>query len=100
MQNGIARFDPTRADGLRWADVYTTSGGTDANSQNMAASATTWLANAKLSSSLLDDDTTTTLPDTAYAHPVLFKHTALVHDDVPRYYFEKFTQNAGFRALP
>lgn len=72
---------PTR----RFANVYTTGGGTLANSQAMADRVAMWVD----PSVLVDDRTTGTWPDATYHHGLLFKLSALSHDDVPRYYFER-----------
>ena len=100
VQNDIARFDATRADGMRWIDVYTATGGTDANSRTMSASAQMWLNAAGLSASYFDDNTTSTLPPAAYAHPVIFKLSGLAHGDVPKYYFGELARASGFASLP
>ena len=71
--------------GKRFADVYTTGGGTLDNSQAMATRAQAWVPAAQL----LDDRTTDTLTDAQYAHELLFKLSALSHDGVPAYYFGK-----------
>jgi hypothetical protein len=65
----------------------------------MATRASSWLGDAGLAASLLADDTTDTLPASAYAHPVLFKLSALAHEDVPKYYFQEFAASAGFAAI-
>lgn len=99
VQTNVKRFDPMRADELRWVDVYTSTGGTDANSRTMSASAATWLSGAGLSASYFDDDTTATLVPADYAHPVIFKHSALPHGDVPKYYVQELAQASGFAPL-
>ncbi len=71
---------PTR----RFANIYTDGGGTLANSQAMATRAAGWVDPAVL----IDDRTTATWDDPTYDHGLLFKHSALTHDGVPRYYFE------------
>ncbi len=71
--------------GKRFADVYTSGGGTLANSQAMATRAQAWVPAAQL----LDDRTTDTLTDAQYAHELIFKMSALAHDGVPAYYFGK-----------
>ena len=73
------------APGKRFADVYTSGGGTLANSQAMATRAQAWVPAAQL----LDDRTTDTLTDAQYAYELLFKMSALAHDGVPAYYFGK-----------
>jgi hypothetical protein len=74
------------APGKRFADVYTSGGGTLANSQAMATRAQPWVPAAEL----LDDRTTDTLSDAQYAHELIFKMSGLTHDGVPAYYFGKF----------
>ena len=70
----------------RFGDVYTSGGGTLANSQAMADAVAMWVD----ASTIVDDRTTATWPDATYQHGMLFKASALSHDDVPRYYFERF----------
>lgn len=100
MQTNAARFDTSRPDGLRWADVYTSGGGTAADSRTMASSAGAWLRGAGLGGSMYDDDTTATMAPADYGHPVLFKLSGLAHGEVPKYYFQRLTQAAGFAAIP
>jgi len=80
----------------RFADVYTDTGGTETNSQAMANRVAMWVD----PSVLVDDRTTTTWPDTTYAHGLLFKRSALSHDDVPRYYFEHMLATSQLAARP
>jgi hypothetical protein len=82
----------------RFADVYTTSGGTLANSQAMADRAASWVTPD--GGALVDDRTTATWPDATYAHPLLFKHSALSHDGVPAYYFGKLVGTSSLPARP
>jgi hypothetical protein len=100
VQGGLARFVPPAATGLRFVDVYTTSGGTRANSRAMAGRAVAWLSGAGRLGSLLDDDTVTMLEPEAYAHPVIFKHSALSHDNTTRYYPRRLFAASGFAPLP
>ena len=99
VQNNVKRFDPMRADALRWVDVYTSTGGTDASSRTMSTSASMWLSGVGLSASYFDDDTTATLAPADYAHAVIFKHSALPHGDVPKYYVQQLAQASGFAPL-
>ena len=99
MQGGIARFDGSRGDALRWADAFTTGGGTATNSRAMAGRAKTWLDAAALGASLFFDDTTATLAGPDYAHPVIFKLSGLAHVEVPRYYFGRLVASSGFAPL-
>jgi hypothetical protein len=100
MKPSITRFDATRADELRWTDVYTAGGGTATNSTAMESRAAGWLSGAGLTASLYFDDTTATLPTTADPKPVLFKRAGVTHDQVPQTYFGRFAQQAGFAKLP
>ena len=71
----------------RFADIYTSGGGTLTNSQMMAVRAKSWIpADAGV---IIDDRTTSTWTDDVYHHGVLFKLSSLPHDGVPRYYFER-----------
>ncbi|HXU70251.1 MAG TPA: hypothetical protein VN947_13035 [Polyangia bacterium] len=89
LYGNTADFDAwamTVAPGKRFADVYTSGGGTLANSQAMATRAQAWVP----ADQLLDDRTTDTLTDAQYAHELMFKMSGLTHDGVPAYYFGKF----------
>jgi hypothetical protein len=82
----------------RFASVYTTTGGTLTNSQNMADAAAGWFSSD--ATVLLDDRTTDTLTADQYAHGLIFKHSALAHDAVPRYYFQKMLETSGLPDRP
>jgi len=71
----------------RFADIYTSGGGTLTNSQMMVTRARTWVPGD--AGVLIDDRTTATWPDDTYHHGLLFKLSGLPHDGVPRYYFER-----------
>ena len=71
----------------RFGTFYTSTGGTRANNEAMADRAAAWVANS--GDALVDDRTTETWPDGTYAHGLLFKHSMLTHDGVPRYYVER-----------
>ena len=96
----LAQFDVARSDVLRFNTVYTVGGGTLDNAQAMAAWVAPKLAAKGLAPSLLDDPTTATLDEPAFDHPLIFKRSALSHNDVPRYYFERMVRHAGFLSLP
>jgi hypothetical protein len=70
----------------RFGSVYTLTGGTLTNSQDMADRAATWVDAGVVN----DDRTTDTWASADYHHGLLFKRSALAHDDVPRYYFLQF----------
>ncbi|MEI7892330.1 MAG: hypothetical protein WCI05_04535 [Myxococcales bacterium] len=95
----LARFGPNRADGVRFTDVYTAGGGTAVYSRAMASRVAGWIGDAGLpwrDAALAVDDTTATLTDAQVAAPLLFKLTAVAHDDIPRVTFERFARAAGF----
>lgn len=80
---------------VRFQSIYTDGGGTAENNINMATSLQTLLAQSNQSSLLLFDQTTNTLSASDYrTYPLLFKRSALAHNDVPRYYFEEFLRNS------
>jgi hypothetical protein len=80
----------------RFANVYTSGGGTYANSQAMADRAAGWVASDPLV--LLDDRTTATLTDAEFQHGLLFKLSGLSHDDVPRKYFARLLATSSLSA--
>jgi hypothetical protein len=69
----------------RLADIYTSGGGTLANSQAMATRAAGWVGAD--GGTLVDDQASAEVPDATFAHGLVFKLTAHIHDDVPRIYF-------------
>lgn len=82
----------------RFADVYTSSGGTQALSQAMADRARSWVMADP--AALVDDRTTATWPDATYRHGLLFKLSGLTHDGVPRYYFSRMLETSALPARP
>ena len=78
----------------RFANVYTSGGGTEANSQAQADRYAMWVD----AGTIIDDRTTSTWPDATYRHGLLFKLSALAHDDVPRYYFEHMLETSSLAA--
>ena len=84
----------------RFADLWTTSGGTLDNSLDLEGKVDTALQQAGLSQLLFfDDATTTTLGAGDYAHSLFFKHSGLAHSDVPRHYFQPLMIASGFAPL-
>ena len=77
----------------RFMDVYTSGGGTLANSQAMADRAAAWVGAD--GGTLVDDRTTSTWTPDIYRHGLLFKLSALAHDGVPRYYFGQLLQTSS-----
>ena len=82
----------------RFVDIYTTGGGTLASSQAMATTAASWFAGD--ASVILDDRTTDTLAAGDYQHGLIYKHSALAHDDVPRYYIERLLMSSRLPDRP
>lgn len=82
----------------RFADVYTSGGGTLARSQAMADRARSWVAADP--GALVDDHTTSTWPDATYRHGLLFKLSELSHDGVARYYFSRLLATSALPAIP
>lgn len=70
----------------RFFDVYTDSGGTLTNSQKFAKDLVATLP--KDSTLLVHDATTATWAPASYQHGLLFKHSALSHDGVTKYYLQ------------
>jgi hypothetical protein len=89
---GLGGSPPAR----RFADVYTTGGGTLANSQAMAVRARNWVAAD--GGILVDDRTTATWPDDTYQHGLLFKLSGLSHDGITRYYVERLLSTGRLSA--
>lgn len=96
VQSDVASFSSS-APRRRFADVYTTGGGTLARSQAMADRARAWAAADP--GALVDDRTTSTWPDATYRHGLLFKLSELSHDGVPRYYFSRLLQTSALPAI-
>ena len=86
VTSDLASFGASAPAARRFSNVYTSGGGTLANSQAMATRAAGWVAADP--SVLVDDRTSATWADDVYHHGLLFKQSALSHDGVPRYYFE------------
>ncbi|MBA3542410.1 MAG: hypothetical protein H0T79_22530, partial [Deltaproteobacteria bacterium] len=107
LYGSVASFDAWIKDDLasfagaaparRFANVYTSGGGTLTNSEAMADRAAGWVAADP--SVLVDDRTTATWTDDVYHHGLLFKRSGLSHDGVPGYYFEHMlATSANLRA--
>jgi len=77
----------------RFADVYTSGGGTLANSQALADTYPLdggWVVDDRVPANTWTDD--------VYQHGVLFKYSGLAHNDVPRYYFGHLTSTSQLPA--
>ena len=99
LDDHAASFSSSAEPPYRFVDVWTSGGGTADESVSLQADAAATLGAVGLSSSLLYDPTNGTLTDDDYTHPVIFKHSALSHDGVPQYYFERVTRQ-GFAPRP
>jgi hypothetical protein len=89
-------FDAYASGTGRFASIYSLGGGTLANNQAMATRARDWVATAEL----LDDRTTRTLADADFAARLLYKRSALAHDDIPRYYTGRLLATSSLPAKP
>jgi hypothetical protein len=96
IQSNAPRFDKARADGLRFVDIYTAGGGTEAPSLALAATTRAVLADAGLAGAQSDQQDGGAIDLTA---PVVFALSAAAHDDVPRLYFGALIAAAGFAPL-
>ena len=101
IEADLARFGPGAAKPRRFSDVFTSTGGTQALSETLEAEVEAALAPAGLSASLFYQDATAPTPtDAELAHPLVWKHSELTHDGVPRYYFGRLVAEAGIAPLP
>lgn len=91
MRQDLGSFSSS-APSRRFASVYTDTGGTLTNNQQLATRAAGFLLDP---SALVDDRTTATWPPATYQHGLLFKRSALAHDGVPRYYFGTLLSTSG-----
>jgi hypothetical protein len=80
----------------RFSDFYTVAGGTLPNSQAMAGRAAAWVAAD--AGMLVDDRTTADWSDAMYEHGLLFKLSALSHDDLARQLFGKIIRTSSLPA--
>ncbi len=82
----------------RFATFYTiidnACGGTDCNSENMAA-AVKALYPPDAGVVIDDSSAATTWPDDEYRHGMLCKHSSLAHNDIPRFYFVHLLSTSG-----
>jgi hypothetical protein len=80
-------YAPYRRFGTFYTILNSSCGGTDCNSENLAANAK---AAFPADAGVVIDETSAavTWSDAVYQHGVLVKHSSLAHDDIPRYYFQ------------
>ncbi|MBS2021466.1 MAG: hypothetical protein JST92_03595 [Deltaproteobacteria bacterium] len=101
LYGNTAEYDAWVKGGLgniRFATVYTGTGGTLANAQAMATRAKSWANAARLpAASMLDDRTTATLADGSFEAPLFFKRSGLAHDQVVAYYLPRILAHAGLK---
>jgi hypothetical protein len=101
VETNITRFDRAAPSPMRFSNVFTSAGGTQALSETFEAEVEDALAQAGLSSSLFYQAETAPTPTAAdLAHPVFFKHSELSHVDVPRYYFERLMTASDIVKVP
>ncbi|MBI5531402.1 MAG: SH3 domain-containing protein [Deltaproteobacteria bacterium] len=88
------------ASARRFANVWTTSGGTASNSVAQKSKISSALQQAGSSQLLFyDNATSTSVGPGDYAHPFFFKHSGLGHFDVPRHYFQPLLVASGMAPL-
>jgi hypothetical protein len=84
----------------RFANVWSTGGGTLDNSESLESSIASALSQAGLSSLLFyDGATSTSLSAQDYAHPIFLKHSGLGHYDIPRHYFAPLLRASGIAPI-
>jgi hypothetical protein len=75
----------------RFVDIYTHEWGTEDNSLNLAEAAANWFPVGQV----LDDRTLGEISDTELHHGLVFKLSALSHDDVARIWFSRLLSTSG-----
>jgi len=74
----------------QYTNVWTDHGGTNVNSMQQAIRIEKLMKTNNKFAQFFWDNTTSTLPPTIYTkYPIIFKHSALTHDQVPTYYFQQ-----------
>jgi hypothetical protein len=92
IEANLVHFE-SRPPASRFADVYTHEGGTEANSLNLAETAEVdWLPDA---GAVLDDRSLEPLTDAELRQGLVFKRSALSHDDVARVWFQRLLSTSG-----
>jgi hypothetical protein len=87
-------YAPYRRFGTFYTILNASCGGTDCNSEALAANAK---AAFPPDAGVVIDETSAavTWTDDVYQHGVLCKHSSLAHDDIPRYYFQILLRTSG-----
>ncbi len=93
IMSDLGSFDGS-SPARRYANVYTTLGGTLANSQAQATRVNSYA----VAGTIVDDRSTSTWGDADYRHGLLFKHSGLDHDGVLRYYAAQLWTTSGLLA--
>jgi hypothetical protein len=100
LDTNLLAFDASASDPRRFALVFTDGGGTASQSRGLGDDVEAWLATRGNPASLLFDDTTATLEAPAFRTPMLIKRSALSHDGVVSYYFERFLRGSDLPPRP
>lgn len=100
IDTNLPAFDASASDPRRFALVFTDGGGTASQSRALGADIEGWLAMRGDPASLLFDTTTATLEPPAFRTPIVIKRSALSHDGVVSYYFERFLRGSDLPPRP
>jgi hypothetical protein len=93
------RFDSRVSGKLRFVDLYTCCGGTQAPSRNMVGRVRDILAPVGLADGVRDDESDSDLDERDLTAPALFKRVPRSHADLPRAYVQPLLESAGFARI-
>ena len=99
ITDDISLFDPSASLSRRFSSVFIGGTSTATESSALYNDIDSAFADAGQSSLILPDFTTDTLIPADFATPILFKQSALGHNDIPRYYFQRIVAHARFERL-
>jgi hypothetical protein len=99
IQANLARFDAAKTSSTRFADFYTTAGGTLSNSQATESAVSAMLGDAGSSSFLFDSRSGAAPTATDLLHPLIFARVDGSSDDLARTYFSSLVRASGFAVL-
>ena len=100
LDTNLLAFDSAARAPHRFALVFTDGGGTASQSRALGADVESWLAMRGDPANLLFDTTTATLEPPAFRTPIVVKRSALSHDGVVSYYFERFLRGSDLPLRP
>jgi hypothetical protein len=101
VDGDIGAFAQGAVPGRRFVDIWTTGGGTAANSEDFVSGVQAAAAMAGLGADVFYQDATAPDPGPDdFAHSLFFKHSGLSHDGVPMYYFGPIVGASGVAPLP